>query len=49
MPPVDAGLEGRRPGGLGIYLVRRMVDELNYGYESDDRTMRITVKKILEN
>ncbi len=49
VPPVDAGIEGRRPGGLGIYLVRKMVDELHYDYETDDRTMRITVTKKLEN
>jgi len=49
VPPVDAGIEERRPGGLGIYLVRKMVDELNYDYETDARRMRITVTKTLEN
>jgi serine/threonine-protein kinase RsbW len=49
VPPVDAGIEERRPGGLGIYLVRKMVDDLNYGYETGDRRMRITVTKTLEN
>ena len=48
-PPVDAGIEERRPGGLGIYLVRKMVDDLNYDYEAEDRRMRITVTKTLEN
>ena len=47
--PVDAGIEERRPGGLGIYLVRKMVDDLNYDYETEDRRMRITVTKTLEN
>jgi anti-sigma regulatory factor (Ser/Thr protein kinase) len=46
---VDAGIEERRPGGLGIYLVRKMVDELNYEYESEGRRMRITAMKALEN
>ena len=49
IPPVDAGIEERRPGGLGIYLVKKMVDDLNYDYEAEDRRMRITVTKTLEN
>jgi serine/threonine-protein kinase RsbW len=49
VPPVDAGIEERRPGGLGIYLVRKMVDELKYEYESEGRRMRITAIKALEN
>jgi serine/threonine-protein kinase RsbW len=49
VPPVDAGIEARRPGGLGIYLVRKMVDELNYDYETEGRRMRISVTKTLEN
>ncbi|MDH3815858.1 MAG: ATP-binding protein [Acidobacteriota bacterium] len=49
IPPVDAGIEERRPGGLGIYLVKKMVDDLKYDYEAEDRRMRITVIKTLEN
>jgi len=49
IPPVDSGIEKRRPGGLGIYLVRKMVDELDYNYEIEGRRMRITVTKTLEN
>jgi anti-sigma regulatory factor (Ser/Thr protein kinase) len=49
VPAVDAGIEERRAGGLGIYLVRKMVDDLNYVYEAEDRRMRITVTKTLEN
>jgi serine/threonine-protein kinase RsbW len=48
-PPVDAGIGERRPGGLGIFLVQSMVDDLNYDYEPEDRRMRITVTKTLEN
>jgi anti-sigma regulatory factor (Ser/Thr protein kinase) len=48
-PPVDAGIEERRPGGLGIYLVRKMVDDLDYTYETEGRRMRISVTKALEN
>jgi serine/threonine-protein kinase RsbW len=49
VPPVESGIENRQPGGLGIYLVRKMVDDLNYDYEIGDRRMRITVTKTLEN
>ena len=49
VPSVDAGIEERRPGGLGIYLVRKMVDDLNYEYEAESRRMRITATKTLEN
>ena len=41
-PPVDvnAPLEERTPGGLGLYLVLKMVDSINYEYR--DRTSKIT-------
>ena len=45
---VDVGkpLENRKIGGLGIHLVKKMVDELNYEYLN--RQSRITFTKILE-
>ena len=49
VPPVESGIENRRPGGLGIYLVKKMVDDLNYDYETESRQMRVTVTKTLEN
>jgi serine/threonine-protein kinase RsbW len=49
VPPVDAGIEERRPGGLGIYLVKKMVDDLNYDYQTESRKMLVTVTKTLEN
>lgn len=49
IPTVDAGIEERRPGGLGIYLVKKMVDELKYEYENEGRRMRVMVTKALEN
>ena len=49
VPPVEAGIENRRPGGLGIYLVKKIVDDLNYDYETESRQMRVTVTKTLEN
>ena len=49
VPPVEAGIENRRPGGLGIYLVKKIVDDLNYDYQTESRQMRVTVTKTLEN
>lgn len=43
---VDRPLAERRPGGLGIHLVKKMVDSLSYSY--DNRTSRTTFIKTLE-
>ena len=37
---VEAPLENRTPGGLGLYLVLKMADSINYEYR--DRTSKIT-------
>lgn len=42
----DLPLEERRPGGLGIHLVRRMVDRIDYDY--DGRKATTTLVKSLE-
>jgi len=42
---VDLGLEERKPGGLGIHLVRRMVDQIDYRYE-DGRSTTTFVKSL---
>lgn len=41
VPPAE-----RRPGGLGLNLVRSMVDKLTYEY--DDRNLRVTARKRLK-
>lgn len=38
-------LEQRRPGGLGLHLIRRLVDFLHYEYADDERQSRITFRK----
>ena len=38
---VDAPLEERTPGGLGLYLVMKMVESIHYEYRN--RTSRITI------
>jgi phosphoserine phosphatase len=46
-PAVDTDLpiEQREPGGLGLHLVRGMVDSIDYEYRADIRQTRITVRK----
>jgi len=48
---VDVGqhLEERRVGGLGLHLVKQMMDEIKYEYENENRTSKITLIKHLES
>ncbi len=43
---VDRLIEARKPGGLGLHLVRSIADELKYDYKN--RRMTVTVIKSLE-
>lgn len=43
---LDQPIEERKPGGLGLYLVRSIVDELKYEYTN--RQMTVTAIKHLE-
>lgn len=40
-------IDDRVPGGLGIHLVKSMVDEITYSY--DNRVMTVTVTKSVES
>jgi serine/threonine-protein kinase RsbW len=46
--PVEAGIDERRPGGLGIHLIRTMVDSLHYDYDIENRRLRVSIIKTLE-
>jgi len=46
-PDLDAPVESRRPGGMGLHLVRCVTDDFRYEYR--DRSSTITVTKRLDS
>ena len=46
-PEVDVTLpiEARRPGGLGLHLIRHLLDSIDYDYSGERRESRITFRK----
>lgn len=47
VPEVDINepLEKRRPGGLGVHLVRSIVDRLSYSYDNRELTVSVIKKR----
>ncbi len=41
---IDAPIEQREPGGLGLHLIRRMADSVEYEYTKETRQSRITLR-----
>jgi len=46
-PDIDVSLpiDQRDPGGLGLHLIRRMLDSIEYEYARESRRSRITFRK----
>ena len=42
---INLPIEKRKPGGLGIHLVRKLVDSIEYRYSAEERTSRIMFRK----
>jgi anti-sigma regulatory factor (Ser/Thr protein kinase) len=42
---VKLPIEERRPGGLGLHLIRRLLDSIEYEYSKERRQSRITFRK----
>ena len=42
---IDLPIEQRKPGGLGLHLIRRLVDFVDYEYSAESRQSRITFQK----
>lgn len=43
-PKLDASLEERRPGGLGVELMRRMTDELHYKRDEAENVLTMVFR-----
>jgi len=46
-PELDSTIEDRNIGGLGIFLIRQVMDEVTYRYEDGKNILSLTKKRII--
>jgi anti-sigma regulatory factor (Ser/Thr protein kinase) len=46
-PELDGTIEDRNIGGLGIFLIRQVMDEVSYRYENGRNILSLTKKRIV--
>jgi len=46
-PELDSTIEDRNIGGLGIFLIRQVMDEVSYRYEDGKNILSLTKKRII--
>ena len=44
-PDVTAGIQEREPGGLGIFLMKKAMDEVRYRRENDRNILTLTLQR----
>ena len=45
LPEVDSRLEDRKVGGLGIYMMKKMMDQVDYSYSDREGNRLVLVKR----
>ena len=44
-PDLNANITERKVGGLGIFLIRKMVDEMRYQREGEENVLTLVIRK----
>ncbi len=44
-PELSAGISDREVGGLGVFLVKQLMDDIHYRRDGDKNILRLTVRK----
>jgi anti-sigma regulatory factor (Ser/Thr protein kinase) len=45
--PKDKFKTGTQVGGLGLYIVKRIIDELKYEYDNENKKVKVYGKKVI--